>query len=203
MTSIIRSTRSTRSTRLLTAVAGSALTATALVAAPAVQAAPAKPVTLDTGYTCTTAIGDKSVDVTVKLSLPATVKKGKAVKASTVKLTVVLPEDLVGGLRFLGVTELSGSATGAKYSVGATKVPLTNATIPPTAVPESGTMTLHATGKAGGFTIKKPGTYAVKIPASFAFNAKNQDGEAVPGSPMPCSVTSGEPTKIGSIKVTK
>ena len=35
--------------------------------------------------------------------------------------------------------------------------------------------------KAQGFSIKKPGTYTVKIPTSFFFTAIDQDGGVIAG----------------------
>lgn len=173
---------------------------TALVAAPA----EAKPASLKSSYTCTTALGDQTMAVTVKLDLPTKVKRKKPVADRPVKMTVVIPESLVTPMRdVLGISALSGSASDITYSVGSKKVPLANVTIPRTDVPDSGTMTLQARGTAKGFKLKKPGKYVVKIPSSFTFNADNQDGQPVPSSPFPCSVANGAPTKLGTIQVTR
>lgn len=188
--------------RPLAALAATALATTALVAAA--PAAEAKPASLKSAYTCATALGDQAMDVTIRIDLPAKVKKGAQVKDRPVNMTVVVPESLVSPMRdLLGITALSGSASNIKYTVGATKVPLKNVKIARTDVPESGAMTLKAKGVAAGFTIKKPGTYTVSIPKAFTFNANNQDGEPVPSSPFGCSVAGDAPTKLGSIKVTR
>lgn len=174
---------------------------TFLVAAPAAEAAP---VSLKSSYTCGTALGDQTMAVTIKIDLPAKVKRGKPVASRPVKMTVVVPETLVTPMRdVLGITALSGSANDIRYSVGAKKVPLANVKIPRTDVPDSGAMTLHASGTAKGFRLTKPGRYVVKIPTSFTFNAANQDGQPVPSSPFPCTVADGAPTKLGVIKVTR
>ena len=129
-------------------------------------AAEAKPASLKSTYTCEASVlGDQDVAVTTKIDLPATVKKGQRVADRVVKMTVVLPETLVSPLRdLLGVSELSGTATKIKYSVGSAQIPLKKVKLAPTPVPDSGPMTLRAKGIAQGFTIKKPGTYTVKIP---------------------------------------
>lgn len=120
-------------------------------------------------------------------------------------MTVVVPESLVTPMRdVLGIKALSGSASSIKYQVGAKKVALSNVKIPRTTVPKSGSMVLKAKGTAGGFKApKKTGRLTVSIPRSFVFNASNQDGQPVPSSPFTCSVASGAPTKLGSIKVVK
>ena len=46
-------------------------------------------------------------------------------------------------------------------------------------------MTLRAKGIAQGFTIKKPGTYTVKIPQEFFFTAIDQDGNVIAGQRLP------------------
>lgn len=173
---------------------------TALVAAPA----EAKPVSLKSAYTCATALGDQEMAVTIKIDLPTKVKRKKPVADRPVKMTVVVPETLVTPMRdILGITALSGSASDITYSVGAKKVPLAGVKIPRTDVPDSGAMTLQASGTAKGLKLAKPGKYVVKIPSSFTFNAANQDGQPVPSSPFPCSVADGAPTKLGTIKVTR
>lgn len=188
----------------LAAVGGTAALAatTVLVAAPAAEA---KPASLESSYTCATALGDQTMGVTIKLDLPAKAKKGKKVAARPVKLTVVVPETLVTPMRdLLGISALSGSASSIKYQVGKLQVPLKNVTIPKTPVPASGPMTLKAKGVAGAFKApKKKGKVVVSIPKSFTFNASNQDGQPVPSSPFSCSVASGAPTKLGTIKVVK
>lgn len=192
-----------RSTRLAALGATTALAAgSVLVAAPAAQA---KPVSLKSNYTCATALGDQSLDVTIKIDLPAKVKKNSKVKSRPVNMIVKLPESLVSPMRdILGITEISGSASAIKYSVGSKKIPLSKVKIAKTAVPGSGGMTLKAKGTANGFKApSKPGKYTVKIPGGFTFNALNQDGQPVPTSPFPCTLTKGSPSKLGTIKVVK
>lgn len=193
----------TRLARLSAGGATAALAATTvLVAAPA---ADAKPASVVSSYSCATALGDQVMGVTVKLDLPAKAKRGKKVSARPVKLTVVVPETLVSPMRdLLGISALSGSASNIKYKVGAKNVPLTKVKIPKTTVPASGPMVLKAKGVAGGFKApNKKGKLTVSIPKSFTFNANNQDGQPVPSSPFNCSVASGAPTKLGTIKVVK
>ena len=188
--------------RTVAAIAATALaTSTVLVAG---SPAEAKPVSLKSSYTCTTALGDQTMAVTIKLDLPTKVKKGTKVKSRPVNMVVVVPESLVTPMRdVLGITALSGSASAIKYSVGSMKLPLKGVKIPRTDVPDSGAMTLKAKGVATGFKLKKPGKYVVKIPKAFTFNAKDQNGNAVPSSPFPCSLADGAPSQLGTIKVTR
>ncbi len=190
-------------TRIAAGGATVALAATTvLVAAPS---ADAKPATLKSSYSCATVLGAQKMAVTVKLNLPAKVKRGKRVAARPVNLTVVVPESLVSPMRdLLGISALSGSASSIKYTVGAKKVALSKVRIPRTAVPASGSMVLKATGVAGGFKApKKRGKLVVRIPRSFVFNASNQNGQAVPSSPFTCTIVKGAPTRLGAIKVVK
>lgn len=189
--------------RTIAAIAATAAmaTSTVLVAGAPAQA---KPVSVKTSYTCATVLGDQAMDVTIKLDLPTKVKKGTKVKDRPVNMVVVVPESLVTPMRdVLGITALSGSASDIKYTVGATKVPLANVKIPRTDVPESGSMTLKARGTAKGFTLKKPGSYVVKAPQAFTFNANDQNGNPVPSSPFGCALADGAPSKLGTIKVTR
>ena len=105
-------------TRLAAGGATAALAVTTvLVAAPSAEAKPAK---LKSSYSCATALGAQVMKVTIRLNLPAKVKKGKKVAARPVKLTVVVPESLVDPMRdLLGISALSGSASAIKYTVGA------------------------------------------------------------------------------------
>ena len=65
-------------------------------------------------------------------------------------------------------------------------------------------MTLKAKGVAGGFKApKKPGTYAVKVPASFTFTAIDGSGAVIGGSGFPCSLADGAPSRLGTLKVTR
>ena len=189
--------------RIIAAFATTAALATSTVLV-AGSPAEAKPASLESSYVCATALGDQTMAVTIKIDLPTKVKKGTKVKDRPVNMVVVVPESLVTPMRdVLGITALSGSASDIKYSVGSTKVPLAKVKIPRTDVPDSGPMTLKAKGIAKGFTLKKPGTYAVKIPKSFTFNAKNPDGATVPSSPFTCGLADGAPSKLGTIKVTR
>lgn len=193
----------TRLARLTAGGATAALAATSvLVAAPA---ADAKPASLKSSYSCATALGDQAMSVTIKLDLPAKVKRGKKVAARPVRMTVVVPETLVTPMRdLLGITALSGSASSIKYTVGAKRVPLKKVRIPRTTVPTSGAMILRAKGVAGAFKApRKTGRLTVRIPRTFVFNALNQAGQPVPSSPFTCTLASGAPTKLGTIKVVR
>jgi len=177
-----------------------ALAATAMVAAA--PAADAGTVHAKSSFSCQTDFGPQTVGVTTTMVLPAKVRKKKAVPAKPVKLLVSIPESLATLMRTVGITSLSGSASGVKASVGATKVPVKGVTFPATNVPASGDMKIKASGTASAFKIKKPGTYTVSIPKKFNFTAKDQNGNALLNN-APCSVAPGSPTKLGKLTVVK
>ncbi len=184
----------------MVAAAISTIAATALVAAG--PAAEAKPASITTSYACATPFGPQTVAGTTSVNLPARVRSGDKVSDRRVQVRVVVPAAFVAAAReFLGVTAISGKATDAFYRVGAKKVALTGLRLPRTALPARGPLTLRATGVAKGFQLTKPGTYAVKVPLSFRLHAANQDGEPIPGTPLSCSLASGAPSKLGTIKV--
>lgn len=150
-------------------------------------------------YTCATTLGDYVVTVTPKTSLPKKVKKGKQVGAKKVVMSVVLPENLADGLRYLGIESIAGTATGAKITVGSTKVKLNKVSFPQTKVPASGPMKIVAKGTSAAFVLKKKGTFKISAPKKFLFTSTNQDGGTLTDQ-APCSA-SGKPVTIGSVKV--
>ena len=187
-------------TRLAAVGGTAALAASAvLVAAPAAEA---KPASVKSSYSCQTDFGPQTVAVTTRMVLPAKVKRNKPVPGKPVRLQVVIPESLATAMRTFGITSLSGSASGVKASVGATKVPVTGVTFPATAVPASGAMKINAAGKAKAFKIKKPGKYVVSVPKKFAFTAKDQNGNALLNN-APCSLVAGSKSTITTLKVVK
>ena len=168
-----------------------------------VAATPADAASLTTSYTCGTLVGDKTFAVTIRLRLPASVVTGSRVKARPVHATLTLPADVVAGLRFIGVTEISGTATKMFYRVGKKSVGMKNVKLAKTPVPASGPMPIKADGTAKAFIAPAPGRYAIKVPKSFLFNGVDQNGEPLPGSPISCSLASGAPAKIGTLRVTR
>jgi hypothetical protein len=150
-------------------------------------------------YTCATALGDQAVTVTPTTKLPKKAKAGKEVPATKVTMKVVLSQELVDGLRYLGVTSLSGEATGAKIKVGTTSVALDDVAFKDTKVPSSGTMTVKAVGKTAAFTPKKAGALKIVAPKKFDFSSANQDGQPLTDD-APCS-SDGKPATIGTLTV--
>ena len=164
-------------------------------------AAVAKPASITTSYGCAP-FDQYPVTGTTSVNLPAQVTAGRQVPDRQVKVRVTVPAQIVAAMRqYLGVTALSGKATKASYRIGSKKVALTGLVLPETRLPRQGSVTLTATGTAKGFTLSNPGTYAVKVPLSFRLFAANQDGEPIPGTPLSCTLASGAPSKLGSIKV--
>jgi hypothetical protein len=184
----------------LASAAVATIAATALVAT--VPAAEARPSSITTSYACSTPFGPQTVSGTTSVNLPAKVRRGDKVADRRVQVQVVLPAAVVAAARdFLGVTAISGKATNAFYRVGAKKIALTRLVLPRTALPARGPLTLKATGVAKGFRLTSPGTYAVKVPLSFRLHAADQHGQPIPGTPLVCSLASGAPSKLGTIKV--
>jgi hypothetical protein len=161
----------------------------------------AKPASITTSYGCTP-FDQYPVTGTTSVNLPAQVAAGRQVPDRRVQVRVVVPAAIVAAMRqYLGVTAISGKATNASYRVGVKKVALTGLVLPRTALPARGSVTLTATGTAKGFRLSNPGTYSVKVPRTFRLHAANQDGEPIPGTPLSCSLASGAPSKLGTIKV--
>ena len=182
---------------LLASAAVTAIAATALVAT--VAPAEAKPASITTSYTCGTPVGPQTVSGTTSVNLPTRVKVGKKLADRPVHVRVTVPAEFVAAARMFGITAISGRATRASYRVGAQKIPLTKLVLPRTTLPASGPLTLKATGVAKGFRLTKAGTYAVQVPASFRIQAADQDGRTFPGGPLPCTLASGAPSKLGTI----
>jgi len=182
--------------------AAGAMGAVALVGiAPAADAA-VKP--LKTSYTCDVSALGQSFDFPAVIKIDTTAAKAKkTIAARKFAMTVTIPEEQATLIRTaLGATEISGTASGAKYKVGKTSVALQKLVIKKTAVGDSGPIKLPVNGKSAAFTIKKKGTYAVTAPKKFTFAPVNQDGaDLIPGGAMPCSVTSGSSLKAGSMKI--
>jgi hypothetical protein len=177
---------------------------TVLVATPSADAAVKS---VKSGYTCSTDFGDQKFDITTKMDLPAKVKKGKTVPGKSVKLVAVISSDTADLLRTIQVKYISVTADKTVAHAGKTKIPVAGVHSPKTKVPASGGFTVTSKGKAADFSIKKPGSYAVKIPTKFLFTITQYTDAQPDGSPLlqdaPCSVDKGEPTKISTLKVTK
>lgn len=182
-------------TRLAALAAAGAISTLGLVATTSTAQAAAP----SGDYTCTTDLGPQTVTVTPTTKLPKTTKAGKKVPAKKVTMKVVLSEGLTNGLRSLGVTSLSGEATGAKIKVGTVKVALEDVAFKDTAVPASGPMTVKAVGTTAAFTPKKAGTLKIVAPKKFKFSSAIQGGQALTTN-APCTAD-GKPATIGTLKV--
>ncbi len=180
-----------------------ALGAVALVGfSPAADAA-VKP--LKTSYTCTVpGFGlDLAVPAVVTTTLPKSVKHGKTVPGKTFKMKVTLDAGTADLMRGLGVTKVSGTADKLKFKVGSTSVAVKGAKSPATSAGDPGTpITLNIAGKAASFKApKKKGSYKVLAPKSFDFTPFNQDGDPIVGGALPCALTPGSPSKLGTLTV--
>jgi hypothetical protein len=177
---------------------------TVLMAAPAAEA---QVESVKSGFTCDSDFGPQQFDITTKVDLPAKVKAGKSVPGKKVKLVAAISSDTADLLRTIGAEYISVTADKVKASAGSTKIPVTGVKSPKTKVPATGGFNVTATGKAAAFSIKKAGSYTVKIPTKFLFSITQYTAAQPDGSPLltdlGCAVDKGEPTKLGTLKVTK
>ena len=164
--------------------------------------APAQAASATTSYTCNTINGPATSDAKIKLSLPKTAKAGSTVAARAFKMSVVLPSELVDTLRFFGITSVSADATKLGYTVGTTKVPVKNAKVPPTKVPDSGTMKLTLKGTSAAFKAPAAGKNVVSVPKSFTLTIKDQNGNQL-GDPVPCKRDKKATSKLTTLTTTK
>ncbi|WP_232676465.1 DUF6801 domain-containing protein [Nocardioides sp. R-C-SC26] len=159
---------------------------------------------LTTTYSCSNPqFGGGSSAVTIGTTLPSSVRTGARLPARTVRATITVPDRMVRLMRQYGVRSVTGKASGATYRVGAKKVAISDMRIPRTNVPASGAMRITGTGRAGAVTLTRAGRYVVRIPASFQarVTATFSGGQTIAIS-MNCSVASGAPTRLGTIRVT-
>ncbi|GAA4119842.1 hypothetical protein GCM10022215_22780 [Nocardioides fonticola] len=179
-----------------TVVAG--LAVVPFLGAPA-QAAPAS---LTTTYSCSTSFGTESADVKLSADFPSSVASGSTVAARSVGFSVTVPPRFVGYMRQFGVESVSGRGSKAAYRVGSTKHALRKVKLPKTAVPASGAMVLKGKGVASAFTAPAPGTYAVRVPSSFAATMKATTSSGDSSTiDLDCTLASGAPSKIGTLTV--
>ena len=188
----------------LAAVGGTAALAatTVLVAAPAAEA---KPASLQSSYTCATALGAQTMGVTIKLDLPGKVKKGKKVAARPVKMTVVVPETLVTPMRdLLGISALSGLGeqhqVPGRQAAGAAE----EREHPEDAGPGQRPDDPQGEGRRRRVQgAEEEGQARRQHPEVVHVQREQPRRPAGASSPFSCSVASGAPTKLGSIKVVK
>lgn len=154
----------------------------------------------NTTYTCTLPImGAVDLPVSTPSPLPAEMLPGEVVPAHAEQVRVTLPDNVVGGLKFLGYSSVSGTVTDTAYTVGSGTLPLTGLTAPDTALPAAGSLTLPMTGQAGAFTAPTTlGSLPVSLPSTFTFIP------ATPGGPIasvPCVLKTGTSSLLGTSNV--
>ena len=185
--------------------------ATAMVAGGSMAvlgAAPASAATVSSGsltYTCVTSLGVKDFGVKASMGLPVSVAPGKTVTPKNTKMDLVIPEDLVGALKFFfKATAVSGGSDNATYTpkgaADPAPVAIKDLKAPLTRLPDSGPLTLHAVGTAGSFTAGEAGhTVSLKMPQSFIVNAQDQSGNPLPS--FPCTLAADQKDGIGNVKI--
>ena len=162
--------------------------------------APAQAASVDTSYTCETINGPSMSAVKVKLSLPDTAKAGSTVPSRKFKMDIALPEELVGTLNFFGIKSLAGDVSKLSYKVGKTKVAVTGAKIPTTAVPATGAMTLKVKGTSAAFKAPAAGKHVVKVPTTYTMTLTSNGGTL--DTPT-CVRDKASASKLGTLTTTK
>jgi hypothetical protein len=148
-------------------------------------------------YTCTLTSGPTPLDIVGTMDLPSSVAPGGSLADLPTTLGVTLPGSLTTLLVGLGITNVAGSVTDAKFPIGST-----GTSIPAGALTESGTAltagspaTLTGKGKTASSAKapSKAGSYNVMMPSSFTFVPTG----GLP--PIPC--TTAAPVKLGTLLV--
>ena len=188
---------------MLRTVAGAAVAVGLTVAGLTTVAVPATAVTGDVPYDCTsTSTGPFDATAVIDTDAPLQLGTGLTVpiKLST---SVVVPADEVTELRTAGIATVVGSVT-ANFIVNGVPRQAT-LTIPSTAVPASGTMTLVGTGAAGTITAGAVGTSIVIGAGDFSvsFAAYNSTGGQVIADTVTCLQEGSQLVVIDSVAVVK
>lgn len=147
-------------------------------------------------YTCQLTTGPTPLDIVGTMDLPSSVAPGSSLSALPTTLGVTLPAQLTTVLTALGITNVAGSVTGAKFPIGNTGSSITSGTLtePGETLTSGVAANLLGTGTSSGTAPSAPGSYNVKMPTSFTFVPT---GNTLP--PIPCSTTA--PVSLGTLLV--
>ncbi|MGW0522405.1 DUF6801 domain-containing protein [Crossiella sp. NPDC003009] len=191
-------------TRTTAVLAGLALAAVGAGVAQAV------PVTKTLTYTCEfPLIGPDELQVTISVNLPDSAVVGQPAQATDFKVSVLVPERIVEAFDLFEAKSLDGSAVAhfdVKDAAGVSKtVDINGMTVPSTPIPDTGDLTVPATGDVPPTTVDNPGQAQAIV--SGGFDAKLTPRKA-DGSPtelgtfdLPCKENPGQDLKLGEIPV--
>ena len=170
--------------------------------APSTAGVVSKRAPLTTTYSCSSPAGTSSSRVVLDTAFPKSARAGATVPARRVTASITVPKKFVDLMRQYGVESISGKAVDAKFGVGKLRVAVSDVVLPATEVPARGGLTLRGTGTAGAFAIRKPGSYAVRIPAAFDAKvmARTRSFGDVAAT-LSCTLAKGAPNTLGSLRV--
>ena len=147
-------------------------------------------------YTCTLSSGPTPLDIVGTMDLPSSVAPGGSLADLPTTLGVTLPGSLTTFLVGLGITNVAGSVTDAKFPIGTsgTSIPAGTLTEPGQALTAGQSAALLGEGKTASSAVapSKAGSYDVMMPSSFTF---------VPTGLPPIPCTTAAPVKLGTLLV--
>jgi hypothetical protein len=118
-------------------------------------------------------------------------------------MNFIVPRAVLDGLAEQAHASAVGFSTGDfAFRIGkAGAIPVTGLSVADTAMPESGDLTLPATGKNGQFTLPAAGDYDIKLPATFTgVLSTDATGSVLSG---PCTIAEESSAVVGALTVTK
>jgi hypothetical protein len=169
--------------------------------------AAAQPVSTTLQYSCVfPVIGAEPITVHLTADIPGSQTVGVPTRPFPVNAVAVVNTDLTGGLRFLGVQMVEGTAVGSLNVTapqGTTPATIPFA-IPRTAVPAGGSLSVPVTGTAPSLTFTQPGS--AKISAgniNLHLIPEDANGSQILLGPMdlPCTLNGGRNTLIASFDI--
>jgi len=160
------------------------------------------PVELTTTYSCVGTLISGDFSGTLKLAMPTSVPSASMVPQRPVEISFTIPDAVLDGKRPPLVNSISGTASNLSYRVGPQVVPVDNASIPSTAIPADGPLTITTNTTAHAFQAQAPGTYPVKVPTTFTVNATAATLVGPQSDTITCTLKDGAPDLLGNLEVT-
>lgn len=179
---------------------------TSLLVLPAADAAlpvsdRAQPASVVTTYDCTSDFGYGSGAVRVSTKFPSSVQSSEKLASRAVRVRLTVPEEIVDELRRNHVDSLEGSSSSTRLSVGAKRVRVRNVRLPLTELPDSGAMPLRGKGRISGFTLRRAGKYAVRVPKRFTADLTAWIDDASATRTLTCAAAAGAPRRLTTLLV--
>ncbi|MBP2477787.1 hypothetical protein JOF53_006659 [Crossiella equi] len=195
-------------TRFLTRTA--AVLAGAALALTGTGIAQAAPVTKTLTYTCEfPLIGPDQMQVTISVNLPDSAVVGQPAQATNFTVSVLVPEHIVEAFDLFEAKSLDGSAV-ANFSVkdaaGVSKqVNIPGMVVPSTPIPDTGDLTVPASGNVPPTTIDNAGNAEAIVGDNFEATLTPRKADGSPTElgtfTLPCGVNAGQDQKLGNIPV--